>query len=240
MAGLLAARSLSDFFDTVTVVERDPLLDTPTARRGVPQGRHVHGLLASGAQVLEQLFPGILDELMLNGAHYFDGADLSRLHHSLGGHPLVNTGSARSFNIYQVTRPFLEEHVRGRLCNIPNVTLLHEHDIVASTWTSESPGHSRITGARVSDCRTGEDYALAADLVVDATGRGGRTPFWLDSLGYGRPDEDHVTVNMTYASQALRMHRKHCTKSPFSSGTYPAGRAVWACCTARTTPGLSP
>ncbi len=221
MAGLLAARSLSDFFDTVTVVERDPLLDTPTARRGVPQGRHVHGLLASGAQVLEQLFPGILDELMLNGAHYFDGADLSRLHHSLGGHPLVNTGSARSFNIYQVTRPFLEEHVRGRLRNIPNVTLLHEHDIVALTSTPESPGHSRITGARVSDRRTGEDYALAADLVVDATGRGGRTPFWLDSLGYGRPDEDHVTVNMTYASQALRMAPEALHEIAFLVGYVP-------------------
>ena len=64
MAGLLAARSLADYFDSVTVVERDPLPDTPTARRGVPQGRHLHGLLARGAQVLEELFPGILDELV--------------------------------------------------------------------------------------------------------------------------------------------------------------------------------
>ncbi|MFZ1179342.1 MAG: hypothetical protein WAO15_24415 [Mycobacterium sp.] len=57
MAGLLAARSLAEFFDTVTVVERDPLPDTLSdkgaARRGVPQGRHLHGLLAprrSGAR----------------------------------------------------------------------------------------------------------------------------------------------------------------------------------------------
>ena len=37
MAGLLAARALTDFFDTVTVVERDPLPDTAAARRGVPR-----------------------------------------------------------------------------------------------------------------------------------------------------------------------------------------------------------
>jgi glycine/D-amino acid oxidase-like deaminating enzyme len=37
MAGLLAARSLSEFFDAVTVAERDPLPDTGAARRGVPQ-----------------------------------------------------------------------------------------------------------------------------------------------------------------------------------------------------------
>ena len=68
MAGLLAARSLSDFFDTVTVVERDPLPDTGAARRGVPQGRHLHALLARGAQAIEEMFPGVLDEMVLDGA----------------------------------------------------------------------------------------------------------------------------------------------------------------------------
>src|SRR5215467_11485660 len=58
IGGLLAARALSDFFTTVTVLERDefPAADTP--RKGVPQGRHAHGLLARGSTVLEELFPG--------------------------------------------------------------------------------------------------------------------------------------------------------------------------------------
>src|ERR1700727_803867 len=81
MAGLLAARSLSEFFDAVTVVERDPMPDTAAARRGVPQGRHLHGLLPRGAQVFEELFPGILDRLVLDGAHYLDGRDLSRVYY---------------------------------------------------------------------------------------------------------------------------------------------------------------
>lgn len=46
MAGLLAARVLADFYDTVVVVEWDRLPDSPANRRGVPQGRHVHALLA--------------------------------------------------------------------------------------------------------------------------------------------------------------------------------------------------
>ena len=206
MAGLVTARSLADFFDTVTVVERDALPDTlpdqGTARRGVPQGRHLHGLLARGALVLEELFPGVLDELVRDGGHYFDGGDLSRLHYDLGGHRMVHTGSAGSFTAYFVTRPFLEEHVRGRVRNIPNVTLLDEHDIVALTST---PDRRRVTGARVVNRRTGEDATLSADLVVDATGRGARTPFWLDSMGYGRPVEDHVVVHVTYASQLVRI-----------------------------------
>jgi 2-polyprenyl-6-methoxyphenol hydroxylase-like FAD-dependent oxidoreductase len=40
MAGLLAARVLADFYETVTVVERDVLPDDPGQRRGVPQARH--------------------------------------------------------------------------------------------------------------------------------------------------------------------------------------------------------
>ncbi|HSS23184.1 MAG TPA: 2-polyprenyl-6-methoxyphenol hydroxylase-like oxidoreductase [Mycobacterium sp.] len=202
VAGLLAARTLSDFFDEVTVVERDPLPDTAAARRGVPQGRHLHALLARGAQVIEELFPGILDELVLDGAHYFDGRDLSQLHYNVGGHLMVRAGSATSFTAYCATRPLLEEHVRMRVRSIPNVTLLDEHDIVELTATLD---HHRVTGARVVSRRTREDATLSADLVVDATGRAARTPTWLDGLGYDRPPEDHVVMHLTYASQLLRM-----------------------------------
>ena len=202
MAGLLAARSLAEFFDTVTVMERDPLLDTAAARRGVPQGRHLHGLLARGAQVIEELLPGVLDELVLDGAQYFDGRDLSRVYYNVGGHPIVSTGSATSVTGYGVTRPFLEDRVRVPVRGVPNVTLLDDHDIVALTST---PDHHRVTGARVVDRRTGEVATLSADLVVDATGRAARTPAWLASLGYDRPPEDHVAMHLTYVSQLLRI-----------------------------------
>ena len=64
MGGLLAARALSDFYTTVTVLERDafPAADTP--RKGVPQGRHTHGLLARGSAVLEKFFPGYNNEVV--------------------------------------------------------------------------------------------------------------------------------------------------------------------------------
>ena len=229
MAGLLAARSLSDFFDAVTVVERDPLRDTGDARRGVPQGRHLHGLLARGAQVLEELFPGILDELVLDGAQYMDGRDLSRLHFNLGGHLMVRTGSATSITTYFATRPFLEEHVRARLRAIPNVTLLDEHDIVELTAT---PDHHRVTGARVVNRRTGEDATLSADLVVDATGRAARTPTWLNHLGYDRPREDHVAVRLTYVSQLLRMAPDALHELGFVVGVVPGrphGLGIFHC-----------
>lgn len=204
MAGLLAARSLSEFYIDVTVVDRDPLPDCPSGagpRRGVPQGRHLHGLLPRGAQVFEELFPGILDQLVLDGAHYF-GGDLSQVYYNVGGHLLARRGHADSFTAYLATRPFLEEHVRARLRAVPNVTLLDEHDIVELTSTLDS---RRVTGAQVVDRRTGELRTLSADLVIDATGRAGRTPNWLNALGYGCPPEQHVLVQLTYVTQALRM-----------------------------------
>jgi 2-polyprenyl-6-methoxyphenol hydroxylase-like FAD-dependent oxidoreductase len=203
MAGLLAARSLSECYDTVTVVERDSLPDTPSdavARRGVPQGRHLHGLLPRGAQVLDELFPGILDELVLDGARYLDGRDLSQVYYDVGGHLLARRGSATSCTAYLTTRPFLEEHVRARLRTVANVTLLDEHDIVDLISTGD-----RVTGAHVVDRCADAHATLSADLVVDATGRASRTPTWLDALGYERPREDHVAVQLTYVSQTLRM-----------------------------------
>jgi 2-polyprenyl-6-methoxyphenol hydroxylase-like FAD-dependent oxidoreductase len=218
MAGLLAARALSDFFETVTVVERDVLPDSPANRRGVPQGRHPHALLTRGAQVLEELLPGLLDELVLAGAPYFDGRDLSKLHYNLGGHRAVSTGSAQDFTAYVLTRPFLEYHVRRRVRAVGNVTLLDYHDVVELRST---PDRGRITGVRTVNRRSREESTLAADLVVDATGRGARTPAWLESLGYGRPVEEHVVVHLTYASQALRMPPGALHEMAFAIGVVP-------------------
>src|SRR3954467_7907533 len=89
MGGLITARVLADFYETVTVVERDVLPDDPENRRGVPQGRHTHALLSRGAQVLEELFPGFLDELVAAGAPVWGDGDLARLFFCFNGHKLV-------------------------------------------------------------------------------------------------------------------------------------------------------
>jgi pimeloyl-ACP methyl ester carboxylesterase len=79
MGGLLAARALADHFDQVTILERDALPQFCEPRKGVPQGRHTHGLLARGREVLEQLFPGLGEELVAEGAISGDVVDGARL-----------------------------------------------------------------------------------------------------------------------------------------------------------------
>jgi 2-polyprenyl-6-methoxyphenol hydroxylase-like FAD-dependent oxidoreductase len=200
MAGLLAARVLADFYSTVTVVERDTLLDTPAVRKGVPQGRHTHGLLMRGAQALEELLPGILERLVEDGAAVFDGTDLSRLHFCMNGHLAIRTGAATGLRMYTTTRPFLEWQVRRRVQAIGNVGILDDHDVVDICLTSD-----HATGARVVNRGTGVAAELRADLVVDATGRGSRTPVQLKRAGYAPPVEDEVAVDLMYVSQLLRM-----------------------------------
>ncbi|MET0701194.1 MAG: 2-polyprenyl-6-methoxyphenol hydroxylase-like oxidoreductase, partial [Mycobacterium sp.] len=204
MAGMLAARVLSDFYGTVTVVDRD---DLPAAgsgpRRGVPQGRHAHALTAGGGRIVGELFPGILDELIADGAPVAAGGDFSIVDLSARGHRLVRSGTARdaSFAVYGPSRPLLECHVRRRLRAIPNVTVLDGHSVVDLT----SHGPARVDGAVVVPRDGGDAVTLAADLVVDATGRGSRAPAFLEQLGYSRPAEKEVVMRVAYASQLLRM-----------------------------------
>ena len=205
MSGLLAARVLSDFYDTVTVVERDVLPDGPANRRGVPQDGHAHLLLARGAQILAELFPGILGELVAAGVPVWDDGDLSKRDTSIGGHRLTRNGHLRRpLRDYYPSRVLLEDHVRRRVLAIPNVTLLDGREVVELTTTNE---RDRVTGAVIADRATAEKNALTAALVVDATSRGSRTPMFLDRLGYGRPHEDESTVRITYTSQLLHMPR---------------------------------
>jgi 2-polyprenyl-6-methoxyphenol hydroxylase-like FAD-dependent oxidoreductase len=206
MGGLLAARVLADFYQTVTLVERDVLPDEPANRRGVPQGRHVHALLARGAQTLGELFPGILDELVDDGAPVWDDGELSKLYTSFSGHLMLRSGKAavdpKAYAMYMPSRPFLECHIRRRLQAIENVTVIGGHDVAELTSTAD---RKRVAGVRVIGRDRGDEQELAADLVVDAMGRAAHTPAFLESLGYGRPVEDHIVTHTTYVSQLLRI-----------------------------------
>lgn len=205
VAGLLAARVLSDSYRKVTIVDRDDLNDDVQPRKGVPQARHAHLLQARGLQIIDELFPGVVDELAAGGAPIFDDGDLSRLNVSFGGHRLTRSATlADPLAVKQCypSRPFLECHLRRRVRQRVNVAILDGHDIIALTATEQ---RDRVSGVRVTPSAGGAESTLPADLVVDAAGRGSRTPTFLEALGYGRPAEDEVAIHLTYVSQLLRI-----------------------------------
>ena len=203
MGGLLATRVLADFYDRVTVVERDILPCDAVNRRGVPQGRLIHAIQSRGTEILDDLFPGFVPELRAMGVDAWEDGDLSKLHFGFGGHQVVRKGIApNSPTIFFPSRPLLECTVLRRVKAIPNVTFLEGHDVLGLTAT---PDRARVTGARVVDRAHDSEMTLSADVVVDATGRGSRTPVFLEGLGYPRPVENEVVVQLAYACQLLRM-----------------------------------
>ncbi|WP_225849087.1 FAD-dependent monooxygenase [Streptomyces sp. HPF1205] len=196
IAGLLAARVLSDFYSNVTVVERDPLTDDVAPRKAVPQGHHVHALLARGQQILERLLPGLRDELVAAGAPvgdfgtsvswYFDGRMMSR--------------TRTSMTCVAAGRPLLEQRIRRRVTGLPNVAVMDATDV---TDLLTDPGRTRVTGVRVAarDGRDGGSARLEGDLVVDAAGRGSQLARWLTELGRAAVDEEVVRVGLGYVTQ---------------------------------------
>jgi 2-polyprenyl-6-methoxyphenol hydroxylase-like FAD-dependent oxidoreductase len=198
MGGLAAARVLADAYGRVTVVDRDVLPAPGVQRRGVPQGRHAHGLLARGREVLEELFPGLTGELVARGALYGD----VQLHGRWYNEGVRLRQAPSGLNSLGVSRPLLEGQVRRRLAAFPNVSIVHGCDVAGLV---ASPDRRRVTGVRTLRGKTGgPEQVLDADLVVDATGRGSRSPAWLAALGYEPPLQEAVRPQIAYASAVYR------------------------------------
>ena len=85
LGSLLTARVLSPYFSRVTILERDAVADHPEPRKGQPQARHLHGLLATGLQVMTRYFPDLPQALAEGGATINDIAENMRWYSALRG-----------------------------------------------------------------------------------------------------------------------------------------------------------
>ncbi|MDT5256957.1 MAG: hypothetical protein QOD10_2037 [Mycobacterium sp.] len=196
LAGLCAARVLSDFYNRVTVYERDELPDGPANRAAVPQGRHVHLLMARGAAEFDAHFPGLLDDMVAAGVPMLENRP-DCIHFGAAGHVLGTATTLRDeFTAYVPSRPHLEWQIRRRVAKIPNVEMVH----AAVAEPRYDAAQQRVTGV-VLDSRD----AVDADLVVDAAGRATRLPVWLEQWGFGRPREDTVDVGIAYATHQVHI-----------------------------------
>ncbi len=200
IGGLLAARALADYYQQVTILERDIFPLPGQNRKGVPQDRHAHGLLSKGREVLEQLFPGITEELKAQGALSADLLQQTRWFTN-GGY-LYQKSQSDLIGLF-VSRPLLEAQVRKRLLSLPNIKVIENCDVLGLLTT---PDHTRIVGVRLIDRRAdgSSESALNADLVVDATGRRSESPVWLEKLGYEKPQEEQVRVGISYMTRIYR------------------------------------
>jgi 2-polyprenyl-6-methoxyphenol hydroxylase-like FAD-dependent oxidoreductase len=198
ISGLLTARVLSDVYDQVTLVDRDVMPASPGIRRGVPQGRHAHSLLAAGCAAVEDLLPGFTDEAVQAGAL---SVDLQQdLHWYCEGHRLCPAPSGLPGLV--ASRPLLEEVIRTRVAARPGVQIVAGCDAVGLASAGRG---QRVTGVTIMPRRDGAaSSVLPADLVVDATGRSSRAPLWMAELGYHGPAEEQCGLGASFASRLYR------------------------------------
>lgn len=197
MAGLLAARVLSDHYERVTIIERDRL-GGMDARKGVPQGLQTHAILSKGAAVIEDLFPDLFPALLEGGAIPIDmGADMHWYQFGVWRGQFFS-----GIGAYCQSRPWLEAQIRQRVVQRTNVHVLDGYEVVRLHASVDT---KRITGVQVRST-DGEhrEEALMADLVVDASGRGSQAPQWLRALGYPQVKESVVKVDVGYATRLYR------------------------------------
>jgi 2-polyprenyl-6-methoxyphenol hydroxylase-like FAD-dependent oxidoreductase len=204
MAGLLAARALADHFEQVTLLERDTFPAWGENRKGVPQGRHIHLLLERGRQIMERYLPGLTEELTRLGAVTIADASLELRWFVRGGYHQPGVSGQSGVG---VSRPTLEAAVRARVLALPNVQAIEDCSVLGLLPT---PDNRRVAGVRLVRRQADDsEETMVADLVVDATGRGSRTPGWLEQLGYRQPAVEEVRIGMGYTTCYYRRRSEH-------------------------------
>ncbi|MCA9690794.1 MAG: FAD-dependent monooxygenase [Myxococcales bacterium] len=191
IAGMLAARVLSDHFNEVVVLEKDKLPDRPMKRKGVPQAKHGHLLLARGARIIQAMLPDLPDMATI-GAEPRDIAQTRWRHHGVW-----KARFDSDLTVYLVNRIEFEHGVRKAVAAIPNIDIRAPFEVAALQLDDAG---KRVIGVLANARRDGSQESIAADLVVDASGRGSRSPKWLETMGFGKPRETEVRVNVGYAS----------------------------------------
>jgi flavin-dependent dehydrogenase len=194
VAGLLVARVLSRHFARVVVVERGVRPHGPQVRRSVPQGEHLHAMLAGGLQAMERLFPDLREGLRAAGACFADIGDGAEWHHFGVRKRTVRLGIDAAL----MTRPLLEWEIARRVAALPSVEIAHEQR--ATRLLLEG---GRVRALVMTDA-AGAVREIPADLVVDASGRGAAGPGLLAEAGRGVVPEVSTNVRVGYATRMYR------------------------------------
>ncbi|MCU1482994.1 MAG: binding domain protein [Subtercola sp.] len=195
IAGSLAAAAIAPHVDEVIVLDRDTLPEAPELRKNAPQGAHFHALLAAGRQAMDELLPGFSDEAFALGAAKLDAtADVMRLDR-IGWSPRFKS----SLEFLMASRPLIEKALRDRASAIDSVSYRSRAEVAGLVAENGT-----VTGVRLKGTDGAEGEFIAADLVIEATGRSSKSPDWLRAIGFAPPSELVVNAHWGYSSTFVR------------------------------------
>ena len=196
IAGIAAAKVLTETFDRVIVLEKDDPHRRREGRPGAAQGWHLHHLLTAGQIELERFFPGIVDDMVREGAFKVDMAAQYRIR--LGG--TWKKPGTSDIEIICAGRPLLEWCVRRRLDDEPRIDFRYESEVADLVFDR---AHNAIVGVAVD--KDGDFDVVPAEFVVDASGKNTRVPEFLDRIGIGAPEVEQDIINCFYSTMQHRV-----------------------------------
>ena len=184
MGGLIAAAVAARHFGQVTLIDKEPISSEPEPRKSVPQARHVHALLKAGELFLSELFPGFREAALQAGCLEFRVRSQWRTFGPRGWIEPIDTG----LTALSQTRPLIEHVVREFVHGLDNVQSMQG-------TVAKIKGSDTATGVQLTD-----GSVIAADLTIDASGRGGGTEKWLRAMTGLSVPVDEYAAQILYAS----------------------------------------
>lgn len=197
IAGLMTAKVLSQYYAQVTIIEKDTMHRYPESRKGQPHTKHLHGLLPCGLYILCDYFPCLFEEIVDSGGVVNDfGASMNWFTH--GGFKKKVFLDIQGVSL---SRPLLEHLIRERVFALQNVAVL---DNTSAKRLISSGDKQKVTGVVIENKANQQTKNLNADLVIDCTGRGSRTPQWLREMGYEDVPISQVKIDVTYTTRIYK------------------------------------
>lgn len=209
VAGLGVALALSARGHRVTVLEADatPLPDSHSEafekwdRKGSPQARQSHALLAPLHNRIRDHAPDLLDELKACGAEELRFMDRAR---QLFDDPEFEDGD-EDMVFLACRRMTFEWVLRRHVLDTRRVEFLDGAEVLRlEALADEASGRPRVTGvwAKLGD---EVEKLVEGDLVVDASGRRSPLRRWLPEIGAAPIREESSPCGIFYTSRFYRL-----------------------------------
>ncbi len=209
VAGLAMALAASRAGHEVVLAERDT--DTPAGdatevfngwqRTGVAQFRQPHNFLGLGRRLLRDRAPDVYRALLGAGA-----VEIEQFRFLAGAAPQPGDQDLATIGC---RRPVFEAALRRAVQAEPTIDLRSGCGVTGLALSGRHPAH--VEGALLASGET-----VAADLVVDASGRSGRTPAWLADAGLGPAAEQSSGCGLLYYSRHFQ-RRDGVPDPPYAS-----------------------
>lgn len=191
IGGIASAKVLSEKFDKVIVLEQDGQHHRTESRPGASQGAHLHHILTAGQQELERLFPGIVDDMVAEGAFKVDMAEQYQLRLAGAWKKQCKSG----IEIVCAGRPLLEWCIRRRLDAIPNIEFHYDSEVQDLVYDAD---RNAVLGVAVD--RAQGLSVVPAEFVIDASGKSTRLPEFMERMGLGAPAIEEDMINCFYST----------------------------------------